>query len=217
MPRPLFFGANHPTRTMRGNDGLFEFERVPLRYRFTYCLAIFRNTENFKRCLAMIGKVAVQIAPAIVLRRISAHDRIAPVRHGRAIHLEIGTAAQRSGRLARVDCDLLTPSGPDFPEIGHRQTNCSESCRARLTDTEWRSQYWIAAASDVHFDNSIEDQPAIPKIAGNAVLIKVGVIKFTRHEPDHKAQRVSAHNRGVGLRDSHQTPASLTGAEREGM
>ena len=97
----------------------------------------------------MVREVAVQIAPAAVLGGIDAHHRVALGRHGRPVHLHVVPAAERGGRLAGIDRDLLTTPGAQLPQIGDGEADRRERGGAGLADAERRRQDRIGAAGDL--------------------------------------------------------------------
>src|SRR5207245_6354072 len=70
--------------------------------------------EHAERSGAMVREIAVEIAPATVLRRIDAHHRVALGRHLRAVQLHVMPAAERGRRLATIDRDVLSTSRAQF-------------------------------------------------------------------------------------------------------
>ena len=48
MLSPFFYGANHTSGTVRGEDGLLQFKSVPMSHRVPHRLAIFRHTQHAK-------------------------------------------------------------------------------------------------------------------------------------------------------------------------
>ena len=149
MLRPFVHGAHHAAGAFRGDDRLLELERVPLRHRLAHRLAIFRHAEHAESGGAMVREIAVEIAPAAILSRIDAHHRVALGRHGRPVHLHVLSAAQRGGRLAGIDRDLLAAPGAQLPQIGDGEADRRERGGAGLADAERRRQYRIGAAGDL--------------------------------------------------------------------
>ena len=97
----------------------------------------------------MVREVGVNVAPPPILRRINAHHLVALGRHGGVVHLHVMPAAQRGDRLAQIDRDLLSTSGPQLPHIGRGEAGRSErggGCRA---DAERRRQHRVGAAGDL--------------------------------------------------------------------
>ena len=146
---PFVHGAHHAAGALGGDDRLLELERVPLRHRLAHRLAIFRHAEHAEGGGAMVREIAVEIAPAAVLGRIDAHDRVALGRHGRAVHLHVVPAAERGGRLARIDRDLLATPGAQLPQIGDGEADRRERGGTGLADAERRRQDRIGAAGDL--------------------------------------------------------------------
>ena len=142
-------GAHHAPGALRGDDRLLELERVPLRHRLAHRLAIFRHAEHAEGGGTMVREIAVEIAPAAVLGRIDAHHRVALGRHGRPVHLHVTPAAERGGRLAGIDRDLLAPPGAQFPQIGDGEADRRERGGTGLADAERRRQDRIGAAGDL--------------------------------------------------------------------
>jgi hypothetical protein len=97
----------------------------------------------------MIWEVAVEIAPAAVPGRTDAHYRVPLGRDGRPIERHVVPAAERGGRLAGVDRDLLTTPGGQGPQIGHGEAHRSERGRTGLADAERRRQDGVGAAADL--------------------------------------------------------------------
>ena len=58
-------------------------------------------------------------------------------------------AAERRGRLTRVDRDLLTAPGPQGPQIGDGEADRRQRGGAGLADAERRRQDRIGAAGDL--------------------------------------------------------------------
>ena len=75
--RPFGHAAHHAAGAFGGDDRLFEFERIPVRDRPAHRVAVFRHAEHLERGLAVVREIGVDVAPAAVLRRIDAHDRVA--------------------------------------------------------------------------------------------------------------------------------------------
>src|SRR5215471_15245701 len=148
MLGPLVHGAYHAPGALRSDDRLFEFERVPLGHCFTHRLTIFRHAEHAERGGTMVREVAVEIAPAAIFGGIDTHHRVALSRHGRAIHLQVMSAAERGGRLPGIDRDLLSTPGAQFPQLGDGETDRCERSGAGLADAERRGQDWIADTRD---------------------------------------------------------------------
>ena len=146
---PFGHGAHHAPGALRGDDRLLEFERVPLRHRLAHRLAIFRHAEHAEGGGTMVREIAVEIAPAAVLGRIDAHHRVALGRHGRPVHLHITPAAERGGRLAGIDRDLLATPGAQFPQIGDGEADRRERGGTGLADAERRRQDRIGTAGDL--------------------------------------------------------------------
>ena len=164
--------AHHAARALGGDDRLLELERVPLRHRLAHRVAILRNAEHAQRGGAMVREIAVDIAPAAVLRRIDAHHRVALGRHRRAVHLQVMAAAQRRGGVARYRPRPPAAPGAQLPQIGDREPGRGERGGARLADPERRRQYRIGAAGDL-------DAPA--RVLGPAGDRQDGAQRFIDH------------------------------------
>ena len=82
MLRPFVHAAHHAAGALGGDDRLLELERIPLRHRLAHRLAILRHAEDAQGGGAVVREIGVDVAPAPVLRRIDAHDRVALGRHG---------------------------------------------------------------------------------------------------------------------------------------
>ena len=91
---PFVHGSHHTAGALRGDDRLLELERVPLRHCLAHRLAIFRHAEHTEGGRTMVREIAVEIAPAAVLRRIDAHYGVALGRHRRAVQLHVMPAAE---------------------------------------------------------------------------------------------------------------------------
>jgi hypothetical protein len=97
----------------------------------------------------MVREITVEIAPAAILGRIDAHHRIALGRHGRPVQLHVTPAAERGGRLAGIDRDLLATPGTQLPQIGDGEADRRERGGTGLADAERRRQDRIGAAGDL--------------------------------------------------------------------
>src|SRR6266436_7057299 len=76
MSRPFGLRPRHATGALCGNDRLLEIGGVPGGHCARHGVAILRYAEHAERSRAMIGKIAVEIGPAPVPRRIEAHDGV---------------------------------------------------------------------------------------------------------------------------------------------
>ena len=148
MLGPLVHGAHHAAGALRGDDRLFEFERVPLGHCFAHRLAILRHAEHAERGGTMVREVAVEIAPAAVLGGIDTHHHVALSRHGRAVQFHVMPAAERGGRLPGIDRNLLSTPGAQFPQLGDGEADRRERGGAGLADAERRGQDWIGDSGD---------------------------------------------------------------------
>ena len=74
--RPFGLRPRHATGALCGNDRLLEIGGVPGGHCARHGVAILRYAEHAERSRAMIGKIAVEIGPAPVPRRIEAHDGV---------------------------------------------------------------------------------------------------------------------------------------------
>ena len=150
MLRPLGLRPHHAASALRGDDRLLEIGGVPVEHRLRHSVAVFRNPEHAQRGSAMIGEVAVQVAPAAVLGGIHAHDRVAPVRHLAIAQLHVVAAAQRRCGLAHIDRYGLTAPGAQLPQIRGREPGCGQRCRTGHPDAERCRQNGIGATGERH-------------------------------------------------------------------
>ena len=118
MLGPFRHAAHHAAGALGGDDRLFEFERVPFGDRLAHRLLVLGDAQHFERGGAMVREIGVDVAPAPVLGRVHAHDRVALVRDLGLFHLEVMAAAQRRGGAPRIDGDPLLLAAAQFPEIG---------------------------------------------------------------------------------------------------
>ena len=77
MPRPFRLRPRHAAGALCGDDRLLEVGGVPGGNGARHRIAILRHAEHAERGRAMIGEIAVEIAPAAVPGGIDAHDAVA--------------------------------------------------------------------------------------------------------------------------------------------
>src|SRR5262249_10260020 len=147
---PLRLRAGHAAGAICGNDGLLEVGALPGGNSSRHGVAILRHTKHGQRRRAMVGEIAVQIAPASVPRGIDAHDVVPRGWDAGAGKLEIAAAAPRGRGLARTDGYWLAPPGSKLPQLTGRESCGSESSSTRRADAEWRRQHGIDTAGEHH-------------------------------------------------------------------
>ena len=74
MSSPLGLRPRHAAGALCSDDCLLEIGSVPSRHSARHCIAILRHAEHAKSRRAMIGKIAMEIGPAAIPRRIDAHE-----------------------------------------------------------------------------------------------------------------------------------------------
>ena len=79
MLRPLRVRAHHAAGALGGDDRLLQVQRVPVSHCLATAARSSAHAQHAQRGGAMVGEVAVQVAPAAILGGIDAHDRIARV------------------------------------------------------------------------------------------------------------------------------------------
>ena len=79
MTGPFGLAAHHATGAFGGNDRLLEVSGIPAGHGARHRGAILRHAEHAECRRAMVGKIAMQIAPASVTAGIDAHDAVARV------------------------------------------------------------------------------------------------------------------------------------------
>ena len=147
---PFGVRAHHAAGTFGGDDRLLEIGGVPVQHRARHCLAIFLHAEHAQRGGAMVGEVAVQVAPAAILGRIDAHDGVARVRDLAVAKLHVMAAAQRRRGLAQIDRNRLLPSGAHLPQRGGSEPGRGQRRGAGHADTEWSRNDRVGAAGECH-------------------------------------------------------------------
>ena len=127
----------------------------------------------------MVREVAVEITPAAVLRRVDAHHRVAPVRHGRPVDLQIGPL--RNDAVAwRVSTAACWRRGARLPQIGDGETDRRKRRGAGLGDVKRRRQDRIVAAGDLDFPGPRLGPADVAKIVRRASLSWVVLLLATR-------------------------------------
>ena len=147
---PLGLRSHHSAGTLGGDDRFLEIGGVPVQHRLRHCVAVLGHPEHAQRGGAMVGEVAVQVAPAAILGGIHAHDGVAPVRHLAIAQLHVVAAAQRRGGLPHIDRNGLAAPGARFPQIRGRKPRCGQCRRTGHSDAERCRQNGIGAAGERH-------------------------------------------------------------------
>ena len=150
MLRPFRMRAHHAAGALGGDDRLLQVGGVPVQHRARHRIAVLRHAEHAQRGGAMVGEIAVQVAPAAILGRIDAHDRVALRRNLAVAQLHVVAAAQRCGGLAHIDRHGLLPPGAHLPQIGGREPGRGQRRRAGHADAERRRQDRVGAAGECH-------------------------------------------------------------------
>ena len=119
---PLLAGPSHATRSLGGDNCLFEFKPVPSGDGLCHGIAFLRHAENFEYGCAVVQEVAVEVAPASIPGQINPHDVIALGRQLTVTKLHVVSAAEGGGRL--------TPPGALLPKASCGQ---SGGCDGRGT------------------------------------------------------------------------------------
>ena len=99
----------------------------------------------------MVREVGMNIAPAAVLGRINAHDRVAARGYLTIAQLHVMATAQRRCRLTHINADRLTPAGAMFPHTGGGDPGRGQRRRASRSDAEGRRQDRVSAAIKAYF------------------------------------------------------------------
>ena len=142
MLRPFRLRPHHAAGALGGDDRLLQVGGVPVQHRARHRIAILRHAEHAERGGAMVGEVAVQVAPAAILGGIDAHDRVAPGRDLAVAQLHVVAAAQRCGGLAHIDRHGLaaarcaTPTDPR-PRARSRPASPRRPRRCGMASAGW--------------------------------------------------------------------------------
>ena len=78
MLLPFGLRAHHAAGALGGDDRLLEVGGVPFGHRSRHRGAILGHAQHAECGRAMVGEIAMQVAPAPVARAIAAHDVVAP-------------------------------------------------------------------------------------------------------------------------------------------
>ena len=98
----------------------------------------------------MIWEIAVQVVPPAIFGRIYPHDRRALPGDRAAVDLQVLAAAQRCGGSPRVDRNLLTTAGAQFPQVRHGQAHRRQAGRRGVPDAEGRREYRIISPRNLN-------------------------------------------------------------------
>ena len=146
--RPLLAGSSHATRSLGGDNCLFEFKPVPLGDGLCHGIAFLRHAENFECRCAVVREVAVEVAPSSFPGRIYPHDVIAFGQQLTVTKLHVVSAAEGGGRLADIDRYLLTPPGALFPKASCGQSGGCDGRGTGRANSKGRGQYWVGASRE---------------------------------------------------------------------
>ena len=140
MSRPFRLRAHHAAGALGGDDRLLQVGGVPGRNGARHRVAILRHAEHAERGRAMVGEIAVQIAPAAVLGRIDAHDAVARGETSRRRASCSGRCAakpwpgeDRPPRAGAARCESPTarrPRARSQPVLQHRPRRCGTASAA---------------------------------------------------------------------------------------
>ena len=147
---PLFHGAHHSPCAFCRDDRFLELKRVPPGYGPAHRLPIFFDSQHSQGSVAVIGEVAVQIAPAPPFGGIHAHDRVTFSPGGLTVHGHVLAAAQGSRGMSRVYADLLTASGAQLPEVRGGKSDRSQARGGGFANSERRRQNRVRSTVDLH-------------------------------------------------------------------
>ena len=150
VSRPLCDGAHHSARAVRGDDGLLQFEGVPPGYRAAHGLSVFFDAKYAQRGVAVVGEVAVEVAPASVHGRIHAHNRVSFGAGGLAVHRHVLAAAQGGCGVTGVDANLLAASSAELPQVGGCESYGGKAGSGGLTNPEGGGQNRVRAAAELN-------------------------------------------------------------------
>src|SRR5438105_5334987 len=148
MRRPLFGGARHRAALAVGGQRILQLLGVAASHRGGNLGPISGAAQHGHGTGRQVGKVAMQVHPAVVTAAVQVYQRIA-IRPGRwrwaAIQAHHQRGPQRDTRLADVDADLLTPASLERPQVGRCDAAGGQSNRGSLAHREAVTQDRIVA------------------------------------------------------------------------
>src|SRR5262245_13751067 len=95
MTRPLGLRADHAACALCRDDRFLEGGGIPAKSSLGDSVTVLRHAEHAQCGGAMVGKVAMKVAPSAITGRIHAHDAVAAVRDLSVAELHVVAAAQR--------------------------------------------------------------------------------------------------------------------------
>jgi len=148
MPRPFRVRPHHAPGAAGGDDRLLQLGGIPRGHRARHRVPVFGHSKHAQGRGAMVGEIAVQIAPAPTFRRIDPHDAVAIGRQLAVSQLHVVAAAQRRGGLAHIHRHILVTPGAQPPQIGRRKPGRGQRRRPGRADAERRRQDRVGAANE---------------------------------------------------------------------